>query len=105
MNVSSKPFLALAVGTVVVLAAMSTPAISSIDDESRDVDKLMVVDCMLPGKIMRLGGGARYMSARRPVKTTGADCEIRGGEYIAYDRASYASSLNVWLPDAKAGDP
>lgn len=105
MNISSKPFLALAVGTVVILAAFSTPAISSVDDESRDVDKLLVVDCMLPGKIMKLGGGARYMSARRPIKTTGADCEIRGGEYIAYDRASYASSLNVWLPDAKAGDP
>ena len=101
----NKPFIALATSTLVVLSAISAPAISSTDDPSKDVDKLMIVDCMLPGKIMRLGGGARYMSARRPTKTTGADCEIRGGEYVAYDRANYATSLKVWLPDAKAGDP
>lgn len=104
MNTSSKPAIALIVGAVVVLSAISTPAVPAPDDPSRDVDKLLIIDCMLPGKIMRLGGGARYMSARRPIRTTGADCEIRGGEYIAYDRASYASSLNVWLPEAKAGD-
>jgi hypothetical protein len=104
MNVASKPAIALIVGAVVVLSAISTPAIPAADDPSKDVDKLLIIDCMLPGKILRLGGGARYMSARRPIRTTGADCEIRGGEYIAYDRASYASSLNVWLPEAKAGD-
>lgn len=101
----NKPVIAMATSTLVVLSALSAPAVSSTDDPSRDVDKLMIVDCMLPGKVMRLGSGARYMSARRPTKTTGADCEIRGGEYVAYDRASYASSLKVWLPDAKAGDP
>lgn len=87
----------------ILSAAASLPS-SAQDDASRDVDKLMIVDCMLPGKVMRLGTGARYMSARRPIKTTAADCEIRGGEYVAYDRASYASSLKVWLPEAKAGD-
>jgi len=90
---------------LMVLSALSAPPASATDDPSRDVDKLMIVDCMLPGKVMRLGTGARYMSARRPVKTTGADCEIRGGEYVAYDRANYATSLKVWLPEAKAGDP
>ena len=101
----NKPVLTMATATLVIMSALSAPAVSSTDDPSRDVDKLMIVDCMLPGKVMRLGGGARYMSARRPIKTTGADCEIRGGEYVAYDRASYASSLKVWLPDAKSGDP
>ena len=105
MHLSTKPSVTLATVTLVVLAACSAPVKSSMDDPSKDVDKLMIVDCMLPGKIMRLGGGVRYMSARRPTKTTGADCEIRGGEYVAYDRASYASSLKVWLPEAKAGDP
>jgi len=104
MNLSTKPSVTLATVTLVVLSAFSAPVKPAIDDSSRDADKLMIVDCMLPGKIMRLGGGARYMGPRRPIKTTGADCEIRGGEYVAYDRASYASSLKVWLPDAKAGD-
>ena len=34
----------------------------------------------------------------------GRDCEIRGGEYTAYDRASYSTALKVWLEPAKAGD-
>jgi chromosome segregation ATPase len=33
------------------------------------------------------------------------DCEIRGGEYVAYDRANYATSLSVWMPQAEQGDP
>ena len=99
------PAVTLISGALVLLSAYSAPVLRAADDPSNDVDKLMIVDCMLPGKIMKLGGGARYMSARRPIKTTGANCEIRGGEYVAYDRASYASSLKVWLPDAKAGDP
>lgn len=96
--------VSIPVSLLALLAAFSAPSVAT-DDPSRDVDKLMIIDCMLPGKIMRLGAGARYMSARRPIKTTGADCEIRGGEYVAYDRASYATSLQVWLPGAKAGDP
>ena len=104
MYILKKPAVTLATASLVVFSAFSAPVLPSVDDPSKDVDKLLIVDCMLPGKIMRLGGGARYMSARRPVKTTGADCEIRGGEYVAYDRASYATSLKVWLPDAKAGD-
>ncbi len=105
MHILTRPSVTLATATLVILSAFSAPLKPSTDDPSKDVDKLMIVDCMLPGKIMRLGGGTRYMTARRPIKTTGADCEIRGGEYIAYDRASYATSLKVWLPDAKAGDP
>lgn len=100
----NKPSVTLATATLAVFSAFSEPVMPAADDPSSDVDKLMIVDCMLPGKIMRLGSGTRYMSARRPTKTTGADCEIRGGEYVAYDRASYASSLKVWLPDAKSGD-
>jgi uncharacterized caspase-like protein len=45
-----------------------------------------------------------FLTSRRPVKTSAQDCEIRGGEYVAYDRADYRTSLNVWLPQAQAGD-
>ena len=45
-----------------------------------------------------------YVSGKRPLRTTEADCEVRGGEYVAYDRADYASALNVWLEKAKEGD-
>lgn len=67
-------------------------------------DKLMVVDCLLPGQVRKLGQAMTYLSARRPIKTTASSCEIRGGEYSAYDRANYATALKVWLPKAKNGD-
>jgi hypothetical protein len=67
-------------------------------------DDLLVVDCLLPGQIRQLGGRVTYVTARRAVKTSARDCEIRGGEYVAFDRANYATALKVWLPLAKDGD-
>jgi len=67
-------------------------------------DDLLIVDCLLPGQIRKLGSQMTYLSARRPIRTTAQDCEIRGGEYTAYDRATYASALNVWLPMAQEGE-
>jgi Caspase domain/Sel1 repeat len=68
-------------------------------------ENLLVVDCLLPPQIRRLGGQVTYLSARRAVKTSARDCEIRGGEYVAFDRANYATALRVWLPLAEGGDP
>ena len=68
-------------------------------------DELMVVDCLLPGKVQALGQSSRFMTARQPIKATVAECAIRGGEYTAFDRADYATSLKIWLPQAQAGDP
>ncbi len=62
-----------------------------------DADKLLPVDCLLPSQVRRLGTQMTYLAARKAIKTTGLDCEIRGGEYVAYDRADYRSSLNIWL--------
>lgn len=64
---------------------------------------LYVVDCLLPGQVRRLGS-AQYITPRRAIKTTAHDCEIRGGEYVAYDRSNYQSALNMWLPLAVGGD-
>jgi uncharacterized protein len=65
---------------------------------------LEIVDCLLPGQVRQLGQ-MTYVSQRRPVRTTAADCRIRGGEYVAYDRADYKSALHVWMAAAQAGDP
>lgn len=67
-------------------------------------DDLLIVDCLLPGEIRKLGRKVVFATPRRPTKTTAVDCEIRGGEYAAYDRASYATALQVWLPAAQQGD-
>jgi len=74
-------------------------------EQMGDANKLYIVDCLLPGQIRRLGSKMTFLTARRPIKTSALDCEIRGGEYVAYDRANSATSLNIWLPKAQAGDP
>lgn len=82
-------------------------AVSTAKGQSPDlaiaVADLHVVDCLLPGQVRRLGQ-MRYITARRPIHTTAADCRIRGGEYTEYDRADHKSALGVWLPAAEAGD-
>jgi len=79
-------------------------AINADANLTRDnVDNVFVVDCLLPGQVRSLGRQANYLTARRPIKTSALDCEIRGGEYVAFDRADYATALKIWLPQAQAG--
>jgi hypothetical protein len=89
-------FAALAAGLALPPRAISAPSEQKADD-------LLIVDCLLPGQVRQLGRVASYLTARRPVRTTALECEIRGGEYVSYDRASFATSLKVWLPEAEAG--
>ncbi|HET6604629.1 MAG TPA: caspase family protein [Xanthomonadaceae bacterium] len=70
---------------------------------TRNPEDLLIVDCLLPGQIRKLGRQATFMSARRPIRTTQADCEIRGGEYVSYDRANYQTALKVWMDQAMSG--
>ena len=81
----------------------SQPAATSTEGNP-SADELLIVDCLLPGQIRKLGTRTTYVSPRRPVKTTALDCGIRGGEYVAYDRANADTALKVWLPMARDGD-
>jgi len=102
----------LGVGALVLaaLGCAPTPAPAPKAAEPRPAnpgqaaDAFLVVDCLLPGQIRRLGNQVTYVGARRGEKTTARDCEIRGGEYIAYDRADYKTALQVWLDAAQRGD-
>ena len=69
----------------------------------KNAEDLLIVDCLLPGQIRSLGRQATFLSARRPVRTTQSDCQIRGGEYVSYDRANYQTALKVWLDQAMLG--
>ncbi|MBS0394052.1 MAG: caspase family protein [Proteobacteria bacterium] len=64
---------------------------------------LEIVDCLLPPQVRQLGNTS-YLAARRPTRTTASDCRIRGGEYVAYDRADLKSALRIWMDAANAGD-
>jgi uncharacterized protein len=79
------------------------PQVSSTPNKGADVAGLYVVDCLLPGQVRQLGGNS-YQTPRRPTITSAADCKIRGGEYVAYDRADYKTALQVWLATAEAGE-
>jgi len=87
-------------GLAAVMAAAQAPAAPG---DPRVAD-FMVVDCLLPGQLRRLGTRSTYVSARRPLRTSARDCRIRGGEYVEYDRADLKSALGAWLPQAEAGD-
>jgi hypothetical protein len=69
-----------------------------------DPAKLLVIDCLLPGQVRQLGGQRTFLTARRPARLAATECEIRGGEYVAYDRANYETALAFWLPQAELGD-
>jgi hypothetical protein len=75
---------------------LAAPAPKSAED-------VLIVDCLLPGQVRKLGR-MTYLTPRRPMKSTAVDCEIRGGEYVSFDRSNYATALNVWLGKANEGD-
>lgn len=79
-------------------------AATSVPPAASTADDFLVVDCLLPGQIRRLGQMAVYLAARQAIKTSASDCQIRGGEYVAFDRADRATALRVWLPLAEKGD-
>lgn len=81
--------------------ATSTPPTGHKQGDSQ---QLLVVDCLLPGQVRKLGTSMTFVTQRRPIRTSGLDCGIRGGEFVAYDRADYRTALNVWLTSAMEGD-
>ena len=70
---------------------------------AEQVDDFHVVDCLLPGKVRRLGRRQTFVDRRRPIRATALECRVRGGEYTAYDRSDYSSALAVWMAEASAG--
>lgn len=95
----------VAVATIAAGCATTERMTKPDSGETQNPDRLLVVDCLLPARVQQLGQKLTYLAPRRPVKTTQSDCEIRGGEYTAYDRSNYATALKIWLPQAQQGDP
>jgi len=96
--------LASALASALIVGCAATPTLLP-EGAELDTEELLIVDCLLPGQVRRLGTRLTYLSPRRPIKTTASVCEIRGGEYVAYDRANFATALKIWLPQAEEGDP
>jgi hypothetical protein len=94
----------LAFAAILALAALPANTAPGPPTDAERADLLMVVDCLLPGQVRNLGRRSTYISARRPARLTARDCQIRGGEYVAFDRADFKSALGAWLPLAEKGD-
>ena len=95
----------LALPALVMAASVAAPA--DKDAATKGMVKrsdLEIVDCLLPGQVRQLGNSS-YLTPRRPIRTTTSECSIRGGEFVAYDRADLASALRVWMETAQTGDP
>lgn len=85
--------------------ATDQPAGNTVSNKGGiSIDKLVLVDCLLPGQVRRLGTQNTFVTPRQPARLHASDCSIRGGEYTEYDRANLTSSVNVWTPLAQQGD-
>ncbi|MEM0986869.1 MAG: caspase family protein [Pseudomonadota bacterium] len=90
-------------GSIIALSLLVPEIATAEDYRPGSGDEFIVVDCLLPGQVRRLGNRV-YQSRRRPVMATAKECHIRGGEYVLDDRASLSGSLQAWLPLAMDGD-
>lgn len=98
--------LALTLAPALLIAASAAPSKEDQAAATKGMVKrsdLEIVDCLLPGQVRQLGNTS-FLTQRRPVRTTTSECSIRGGEYVAYDRADLKSALRIWMPTAESGD-
>lgn len=101
-----KAIIFLSIVTVFGCASEYGAGLSALQlKDPRSADSFEVVNCLLPGQIRQLGTQVTYVTERRPIRTTAEDCAIRGGEYVAMDRADYGTALKVWMNAAQGGDP
>jgi hypothetical protein len=68
------------------------------------LDNFEVVDCEVPGSVLRVGAGYATTGRSQALRTVASDCAIRGGYFVEANASNYATSLKVWQPQADAGD-
>jgi uncharacterized protein len=102
----SGPRLSLLIAAVAIAACAAPPSQTEQAAATKGLatrQDLEIVDCLLPGQVRQLGNST-YLTQRRPVRNTASECRIRGGEYVAFDRADLKSALRIWMEAAEAGD-
>ena len=78
-----------------LVMSCGAPPVKTVEDGQITPDQLYIVDCLLPPQIRQLGQNYTYTAPRKPAKLSAHDCALRGGEYVAYDKASFSSVANV----------
>jgi hypothetical protein len=87
---------------LLVLAALIGGATAAIA-ETEQADDFLIVDCLLPAQIRQLGQHMTFLAPRQPIRTSGHECALRGGEF-SHDGLGGAAGLQIWLPQAQKGD-
>lgn len=98
-------FLALISLSTGDLSAKRSKKVKGVKEGQITPDQLYIVDCLLPPQIRQLGQNFTYIPPRKPAKLTARECALRGGEYVAYDEANFATVAKVWKQQADEGDP
>jgi uncharacterized caspase-like protein len=68
-------------------------------------EDVLIVDCLLPGQVRKIGRVRAFLTPRQPARVSQFECELRGGEYVEYDRADLSTALATWSGKAAEGDP
>lgn len=92
-------------GSLSARASGTADAPGAADYVISRIEDLTVVDCLLPGRMRKMGQTLIWVDRPRPVKKTISDCEILGGQYVLFDRANFDTALAVWKVAAEQGDP
>ena len=79
-------------------------ACASMPVDVNTLDSYEIVDCELPGPILRVGAGYATTGRAQALRTGASECALRGGAYSIAGRSSYETSLKIWLPLASDGD-
>jgi len=86
------------------VSAKRSKKVTEVKEGQITPDQLYIVDCLLPPQIRQLGQNFTYVPPRKPAKLTAKECALRGGEYVAYDEANFATVAKVWKQQADGGD-
>jgi uncharacterized protein len=100
--------LTLMLATLLALAACAQgpDALTRLTRQSpvsTDDARLLIVHCLLPGQVRKLGAFSQGVTPRRAVKVTDDECAADGGEFVA-PQTDPLGALKLWLPFANAGD-
>jgi uncharacterized protein len=73
-------------------------------DLPKEVEANLVVDCLQPPSIRKLGPGRVLTMPGQLAKVTAANCKRRGGQFVPFDLADPPTALKIWLDAAEQGD-
>ncbi len=104
-NMNRTKFKLILISSIsLLIIACGAPAVKTVHKGQITPDQLYIVDCLLPPQVRQLGQNYTYMAPRKPARLSARDCAVRGGEYVAYDKASFSSVAKMWLPEAQGGN-